>query len=70
MSKIIKYIELEDTKKTKHIRRYGTITTTTAFLEDKVNEFLSDKKESDLISYEIVDDKFRCFYRINQHKDE
>ena len=69
MSEIIKYIELEATKKTKWVGRVS-IENTTVFLEDKVNEFLQDKKECDLIKYEIVDDKFRCFYRVNQNKED
>ena len=55
---MIKYIEIEPT----YSGKTGRVKMV-ARLDDKVNEFLYDKKESDLISYEVVDEKFKCFYR-------
>ena len=62
---MIKYIEIEPTYsgKTGRVKMVDR-------LDDKVNEFLYDKKESDLISYEVVDEKFKCFYRANKTQEQ
>tara|TARA_R110000751_G_scaffold202795_1_gene307335 strand:+ start:411 stop:680 length:270 start_codon:yes stop_codon:yes gene_type:complete len=62
---MIKYIEIEPT----YSGKTGRVKMV-ARLDDKVNEFLYDKKESDLISYEVVDEKFKCFYRANKTREQ
>jgi hypothetical protein len=62
---MIKYIEIEPT----YSGKTGRVKMV-ARLDDKVNEFLYDKKESDLISYEVVDEKFKCFYRTTKTREQ
>ncbi len=63
---MIKYIEIEPTYSVLKTGRVKMV----ARLDDKVNEFLYDKKESDLISYEVVGEKFQCFYRTTKTREQ